>query len=160
MPSIYHHFGNKEELFKAVELEMYRAHAQTLLDEIQADATPEERLVKFVYAMFERLDNNPDYRKLLQRNLVDGWAENQAFLVESSLQGVMDELRALLNQHQQGKGDSLTPIAIFAMILGFVTIEPILPHLDLDDRLRITEDNPREPYVNAVIDYVRGARAH
>ena len=43
MPSIYHHFGNKEDLFKAVEEEMYSAHAANLLHQINANATPEER---------------------------------------------------------------------------------------------------------------------
>ncbi|GAB3377707.1 TetR/AcrR family transcriptional regulator [Spongiibacter taiwanensis] len=155
MPSIYHHFGNKEDLFKAVELEMYSAHAQKLLDQIQADATPEHRLIKFINAMFERLDNNPDYRKLLQRNLVDGWEENQIFLVETSLQVVVDELRQLLNLYHPGKGDGITPLAIFAMILGFVTMTPVIGHIKGD--LTIGNSSDRRPFIDAVMDFIRSS---
>lgn len=155
MPSIYHHFGNKEDLFKAVELEMYSAHAQKLLDQIQADATPEQRLIKFIHAMFERLDNNPDYRKLLQRNLVDGWEENQIFLVETSLQVVVDELRQLLNLYQPGKGDGITPLAIFAMILGFVTMTPVIGHIK--GKLTIGDSSDRGPFIEAVMDFIRSS---
>lgn len=158
MPSIYHHFGNKEELFKAVELKMYSAHAQTLLDQIQADTNPEQRLIKFIYAMFERLDNNPDYRKLLQRNLVDGWEENQVFLVETSLQIVADELQQLLNEYAPEKGDGIVPIAIFAMILGFVTMTPVIRHIKGNAKLSVLGSDGRGACVNAVMDFIRASR--
>tara|TARA_R110002050_G_scaffold212124_1_gene348215 strand:+ start:110 stop:721 length:612 start_codon:yes stop_codon:yes gene_type:complete len=156
MPSIYHHFGNKEDLFKAVEEEMYSAHAANLLHQINANATPEERLNKFLFAMFERLDSNPDYLKLLQRNLVDGWEENQVFLVEMSLQNVVNELRLLLNQYSPGKGDGITPVAIFSMILGFVTMTPVIRHLK-NNAASVSEDDPlqRKVFVNAVMDFIK-----
>ncbi len=157
MPSIYHHFGNKEDLFKAVETEMYSAHAQTLLHEIQSDASTEERLRKFIVAMFERLDSNPDYLKLLQRNLVDGWEENQAFLVELSLQGVVDELKLLLNQYSPGKGNGITPVAIFSMILGFVTMSPVIRHLKGEQIAAFTSNN-RAAFVEVVIDFIKSSK--
>ena len=137
---------------------MYSAHAQTLLDQIQANTNPEQRLIKFVYAMFERLDNNPDYRKLLQRNLVDGWEENQVFLVETSLQIVVDELRQLLNQYAPGKGDGIVPVAIFAMILGFVTMTPVISHIKGSAKLSALNVGGRETCVNAVMDFIRASR--
>ncbi|MCY1277735.1 transcriptional repressor BetI [compost metagenome] len=129
LPAIYHHFGNKEELFKAVETEMYSSHARSLMDQLQADLSAEERLRGFVFVMFDHLESNPDYLKLLQRNLVDGWEENQAFLVDLSLQPVMDELKTLLDEYAEGLGDGITPIAIFSLILGFITLLPVVRHL-------------------------------
>ena len=129
LPAIYHHFGNKEELFKAVETEMYSSHAKSLIAQLQSDLSTEERLHGFVFVMFDHLESNPDYLKLLQRNLVDGWEENQAFLVDLSLQPVMDELQTLLNEYSPGAGNGITPVAIFSLILGFITLMPVVRHL-------------------------------
>lgn len=154
LPAIYHHFGNKEELFKAVETEMYSSHAKSLLDQLQADASTEERLRNFVQVMFEHLESNPDYLKLLQRNLVDGWEENQAFLVDLSLQQVMDELKVLLNQYADGSGNGITPIAIFSLILGFITLLPVIRHLKNQPPLAGSGQAMRSLLVESVMKFV------
>jgi TetR/AcrR family transcriptional regulator len=158
LPAIYHHFGNKEELFKAVETEMYSSHAKSLLDQLQADLSPEERLRNFVQVMFEHLESNPDYLKLLQRNLVDGWEENQAFLVDLSLQNVMDELKTLLNQYSEGVGEGITPIAIFSLILGFITLLPVIRHLKDKPTLANSSQTMRELLVQSVMNFVAANR--
>ncbi len=158
LPSIYHHFGNKEDLYKAVETEMYSTHAKSLLEQLQADLSAEERLRNFVHVMFEHLESNPDYLKLLQRNLVDGWEENQAFLVDLSLQTVMDELKVLLNQYSNGIGDGITPIAIFSLILGFITLLPVIRHLKDRPTLAQTPEQTRELLVQSVMNFVAANR--
>lgn len=158
LPAIYHHFGNKEELFKAVETEMYSSHAKSLLDQLQADLSTEERLRNFVHVMFEHLESNPDYLKLLQRNLVDGWEENQAFLVDLSLQQVMDELKVLLNQYADGTGNGITPIAIFSLILGFITLLPVIRHVKGLPSLADSSQAMRELLVQSVMNFVAANR--
>ena len=158
LPSIYHHFGNKEELYKAVETEMYSTHAKSLLEQLQADMSAEERLRGFVQVMFEHLESNPDYLKLLQRNLVDGWEENQAFLVDLSLQNVMDELKVLLNHYSKGIGDGITPIAIFSLILGFITLLPVIRHLKDQPPMAKTPEQMRELLVQSVMNFVAANR--
>ncbi|AOE86805.1 TetR/AcrR family transcriptional regulator [Pseudomonas sp. TCU-HL1] len=158
LPAIYHHFGNKEELFKAVETEMYSSHAKSLMDQLQADLSPEERLHNFVYVMFEHLESNPDYLKLLQRNLVDGWEENQAFLVDLSLQPVMDELKVLLNEYAEGTGNGITPITIFSLILGYITLMPVIRHLKERPASANTDQAMRELLVQSVMNFVSANR--
>lgn len=158
LPAIYHHFGNKEELFKAVETEMYSSHAKSLMDQLQANLSAEERLRNFVYVMFEHLESNPDYLKLLQRNLVDGWEENQAFLVDLSLQPVMDELKVLLNEYSEGTGDGITPITIFSLILGYVTLMPVIRHLKERPVSAETDQTMRGLLVQSVMNFVAANR--
>lgn len=159
LPAIYHHFGNKEELFKAVETEMYSSHAKSLLDQLQADLSTEERLRNFVLVMFEHLESNPDYLKLLQRNLVDGWEENQAFLVDLSLQSVMDELKILLNQYSNGIGNGIAPIAIFSLVLGFITLLPVIRHVKGLPPLSNSSQAMRELLVQSVMNFVAANRS-
>ncbi|MFN9525611.1 MAG: TetR/AcrR family transcriptional regulator [Pseudomonadaceae bacterium] len=158
LPAIYHHFGNKEELFKEVETEMYSSHARSLMDQLQSELSPEERLRGFVFVMFEHLESNPDYLKLLQRNLVDGWEENQAFLVDLSLQPVMDELKILLNEYAAGTGDGITPIAIFSLILGFITLMPVVRHLKDRPALMQPGTEIRALLVQSVMNFVSANR--
>lgn len=158
LPAIYHHFGNKEELFKAVETEMYSSHAKSLMDQLQANLSAEERLHNFVYVMFEHLESNPDYLKLLQRNLVDGWEENQAFLVDLSLQPVMDELKVLLNEYAEGAGNGITPITIFSLILGYVTLTPVIRHLKQRPESAESDHAMRELLVQSVMNFVSANR--
>jgi TetR/AcrR family transcriptional regulator len=125
LPTIYHHFGSKEDLFKAVETEMYGAHTVSLLGDLLEDATPEERLRKFMNNLMDRFESTPDFFKLVQRNLIDGKESNQGFLVKLALQGLYDELKALLNEHHAGSGDELGPVFIFSAIMGFETMRPV-----------------------------------
>lgn len=157
LPAIYHHFGNKEDLFRAVETEMYSSHANSLLDQLQADLDPEARLRGFVHVMFEHLESTPDYLKLLQRNLVDGWEENQKFLVDLSLQHVMDALKVLLNEYNQGTGEGITPIAIFSQVLGFITLLPVMRHLN-DPIVHAGHENMRALLVDCVMNLVAANR--
>jgi TetR/AcrR family transcriptional regulator len=126
LPSIYYHFGNKEELFKTVESIMYGGHAETLIDDLLLDATPEERLRKFMHNLMDSFESNPIYFKLVQRNLIDMKEGNQKFLVETSLQGLFDELKKLLNEHQSGCGNGVAPVMVFSSIVGFETMRPAI----------------------------------
>ncbi len=158
LPSIYHHFGSKEDLYKAVETEIYSNHAKSLLEQLQSNLSAKERLRNFVQVMFEHLESNPDYLKLLQRNLVDGWEENQAFLVDLSLQNVMDELKVLLNQYSDGIGEGITPIAIFSLILGFITLMPVIRHLKDRSNLAQSPAQMRQLLVQSVMNYIAANR--
>jgi len=124
LPTVYHHFGSKEELFKAVETELYGSHAESLLEDLHEDASAEERLRNFINHLLDRFEENPDYFKLVQRNLIEPREENQKFLVKVSLQSLYDELKVLLNSYKQGAGDNMGPVILFSTIIGFLTMRP------------------------------------
>ena len=129
LPTVYHHFGSKEDLFKAVEADLYGTHAQSLLADLHEDADPEERLRNFINHLMDRFEENPDYFKLVQRNLIEPNKTNQKFLVKVSLQGLYDELKALLNSFKEGTGDDIGPVILFSTIIGFLTMRPAVQAL-------------------------------
>ena len=155
LPAIYHHFGNKEELFKTVEAQVYSAHASSLMLEIKADSTPEDRLYRFVCKLYDHLEANPDYLKLLQRNLVDGWEENQKYLVEMSLQGVFDELKKLLNEYANGAGEDVAPLAIFSIIVGFLSMQPVARQIKGYKPAKASKARRRALVIDSVINFVK-----
>ena len=154
MPAIYHHFGNKEELFKEVEREIYTVHADKLLSQLKAAGTPEERLRNFIYTLFEALDSNQDYAKLLLRNLVEGWEDNQRFLVQLSLQQVIDVLKSRLVDYNEKLQDPKAPIVIFSFIVGFLSFKPLVPHIEGFEDLTVSSKERCTQVVNTVMQYL------
>lgn len=128
LPTIYHHFNNKQDLFLAVEKELYDAHAQDLLNTLKAEAPPEQKLHDFMIHLMLSFERHPAYFKILHRNLVDGKTANQAFLSES-LQRVYDELKSLLEVFTGRESDGLLPIMIFTSIVGYETMRPAIASL-------------------------------
>ncbi|WP_342806332.1 TetR/AcrR family transcriptional regulator [Alteromonas sp. M12] len=151
MPSIYHHFGNKEELYRAVEKEMYGTYSGSLLNELQAKAHPEEKLRNFITNVIDSFETNPEFLKLLQRNLVEDDEKNQKFLVDLSLQNVYDELKMLLNEYSPKSGDGIEPLIIFSIVLGFFTMQPVSQMLNNYEYAQIDAKQKRDLLINAVM---------
>ena len=155
LPTVYHHFGNKEELFKAVESELYGAHAESLLADLQEDTDPERRLRNFINHLIDRFEENPDYFKLVQRNLVEPRAENQKFLVKVSLQRLYDELKELLNSLSPGSGDNMGPVILFSTIVGFLTMRPAVRALRGYPYNKRNRKQERERFVDITVNTVK-----
>lgn len=124
LSTIYHHFRNKKDLFRAVETEIYGSRTEGLIQELRKDASAVKRLRGFMAELMDVLEGDPTYFKLVQRNLIDARQENHEFLVNISLQEVFDELKNLLNEYKRGSGVTVAPVMIFSTILGFETLRP------------------------------------
>ncbi|MBR9908736.1 MAG: TetR/AcrR family transcriptional regulator [Gammaproteobacteria bacterium] len=155
LPAIYHHFGNKEELYKAVESAMYAPHAQSLLQAMLANDQPEKRLRAFIGNMVDSLESNPAYFKLLQRNLVEDWEQNHQFLVDISLQGVFDELKVLLNEFIEGSGEGMQPVMIFSMMIGVLAMRPITRILKGYTYTKLSRQKKRDLLIDNIISFIK-----
>ncbi|MEQ9586418.1 MAG: TetR/AcrR family transcriptional regulator [Parvibaculaceae bacterium] len=125
LPTIYHYFDNKEMLYRAVETKLYSAHAASLLSAMQVVGSASFRLRQFMAVLLEVLAHNPPYLRILQRGLLDRDPDNHKFLVENSLQNVVDELKALLDEVSPGLGSGIAPLYIFGCILGHLALQPV-----------------------------------
>lgn len=150
LPAIYHHFGSKEALYRAVETKMYSHHATVLLEVLHAEVEPEEKLRNFITNLSKNLVASPNYLKIMQRDLIEGLPENHAFLVEMSIQGVFDELRELLEQCSKGSGNGIQPIFLFSTILGFLTMRPVSSKIEG----YAFANKPEEEQLNQLVDTV------
>lgn len=151
LPTIYHHFGNKELLFDAVEAKMFGSHAKSLIRDLREPASPEVRLRKFMKNMLQNFEKNPVYFKLVQRNLIEANDEKQRFLVELTLQHLFDELRDLLNELQAGSGNDIRPIMIFSAMVGFQTMRPALRFLKGYKYAKSKYAQERDQFIDTVV---------
>ena len=70
--ALYHHFPNKQSLYLAAVSYAFADKAEGIQTALNGDAKPTERLAQFVEALCSLIGNDPDFRLLLQRELLDG----------------------------------------------------------------------------------------
>ncbi|MDT4816455.1 hypothetical protein FQZ97_495050 [compost metagenome] len=70
----------------------------------------------------------------------------------------MDELKVLLNEYSEGTGDGITPITIFSLILGYITLMPVIRHLKERPLSVETDQAMRELLVQSVMNFVSANR--
>lgn len=155
LPTIYHHFGNKDELYKAVETEMYGKYSILLMDVAHEDIDPEVKLRKFIVSLIDLFENNSDFLRLSQRNLMEDGEKNHEFLVNIALQKVHLVLRDLLNEFKEGCGDGIGPIVLFSLVLGFFTMSPVSRLLTGYQYAEITPTEKRSMLTEAVINAIK-----
>lgn len=67
--AIYHHFGGKEELYKALVAEKSTGINQLAEEVLSGDGSPLELLRRFLISMFQYAEQDEDYRALLQLHI-------------------------------------------------------------------------------------------
>jgi TetR/AcrR family transcriptional regulator len=130
MPTIYHHFKDKENLYRQVEQESYGAMKVRLLRALEDESNPEQRLRAFTREFYDLFVEDPIFLSLAIRNMLDPDERHHKFLVGVAMQDVYDAFSKLLNELRPGAGDKLGPIIILSGILGFVTMAPAKRHID------------------------------
>lgn len=124
MPTIYHHFGDKEKLYREVEKASYGTMKERLLNALKGDKSPEEKLRAFTRELFDVLQSDPIFLSLAIRNMLDQNEKHHRFLVGVSLQHVYDAFCELLNEFRPGSGSGMGPMIIMSSIMGFVSMSP------------------------------------
>ena len=70
---VYHYFGSKDALFRAVLAEVYRRIEEIEFDAVERGRSPREKLARLLESYFEFLDAEPEFTRLLQwENLEQG----------------------------------------------------------------------------------------
>lgn len=154
LPSIYHHFGNKEDLYRAVEINLYTNHAVLLTAALTSADAASDKLRSFIEILLKHLMDNPDYLKLLQRGLIDDWEDNHVFLVEMSLQAVFDQLKFLLEQQRPGSGEGIHPVFIFSSIIGYLTMRPVVKKLRDYPFARTLPDEEQRVLTETILNHI------
>ena len=98
-PALYNHFNDKQSLYIAAITESFENKSELLLHALAGTAEPIVRLEKFVYQLCEVLHDDPEFRRLVQRELLDGDEKRLRFLAQEvfglSFQQLMDLVREL-----------------------------------------------------------------
>jgi AcrR family transcriptional regulator len=70
--ALYHHFPDKQSLYLEAMEYVFADKAEGITMALDGNGTPLERLEQFVTRFVELMGNDPNFRALLQRELLDG----------------------------------------------------------------------------------------
>jgi len=71
-PSLYNHFPDKQGLYLEAVAHAFADKARVIGDTTAAAGTPEQRLREFIERFTRMIAEDPDFRRLLQREFLDG----------------------------------------------------------------------------------------
>jgi len=151
LPTIYHHFKDKENLYREVELESYGGMKNRLMAALKEEASPEMRLRAFIGELYDILNEDPVFRNLALRNMLDPDRRHHKFLVGVTLQEVYEALANLLNEFRPGIGDKTVPMAIISGTFGFVAMSPAKQQLDGYPSEESAGASEREEYIRHMV---------
>lgn len=115
-PALYNHFDNKESLYQAAVSAAFADKAAGLLHALDSGAAPLVRLEHFVRLVAEAVRQDPSFRALMQRELLDGDDSRLGFLGRMVFNQVEQPFMALLDELRPGCDAFLLTELIFGMI--------------------------------------------
>lgn len=69
---LYHHYPNKQALYLAAMERVFADKARVITETVRSEGTARERLARFIERFTRLMAEDPDFRMLLQRELLDG----------------------------------------------------------------------------------------
>jgi len=124
-PALYNHFKDKQTLYITAIAESFQNKSAHLLDALNGQGKAIERLEGFITCLSEELYNDPNFRRLMQRELLDGDEKRLQFLAQEVFRASFTKLMTLLKELKPaGEAHSLA-IIIIGMVQKPFEISPL-----------------------------------
>ena len=123
--ALYHHFPNKQSLYLAAVTYAFADKAEGIQTALNGDATPEERLAQFVEALCSLIGNDPDFRLLLQRELLDGDEARLKVLATEIFEDQFKEVTELAKELAPDCDAHMLALSIAGLVLHHFELGPI-----------------------------------
>ncbi len=134
----FYHFGSKAELYDEVVRRALGRIGEFMSDALVA-ATPRERLTLFVHRLFEYLARNPNWARLIVREVIDEQSRSRE-IASQYLRPLVDGGRELmLRDMQAGHMKTVDPVQAIVSItvetFGYFLLLPALRYLGIEEPL-------------------------
>lgn len=133
--TLYHHFPDKQTLYLRCIEEAFSNKAEDLSEVLSQKSSPEEQLKAFIYQFTYSMSEDENFRRLLQRELLDGDKARLQFLAEdvflTQFKGIID-LAKMLSPNCDAH---MTAISMAGLVLFHLETTPIRQFLpEVDDK--------------------------
>jgi AcrR family transcriptional regulator len=115
--SLYYHFANKSALYLSAIEESFSEKAKVFAEVLQMPFTPEVRLEHYVHRLTELASKDEPFRRLMQRELLDGDEQRMRYLAEEVFQEQFSELGKLVNEIAPGVDPHMNAFSILSLVL-------------------------------------------
>ena len=127
--AIYHHFPGKEELYFDAVRVLLREKMQILHAVLELDAPPERKLRELVLRMLELMDEDPCFRHIFQRELMEGDEARLKELADSVFAEAHAGLEPLMAEIAPTFDSLLLLMSVSGLVLHHLEVRKLIPLL-------------------------------
>jgi len=127
--ALYHHYSDKQSLYVAAMSHAFADKASSIHSALDNTGTPEQRLEHFVISFTKQMANDPDFRALLHRELLDGDEERLKLLAEKVFVEPFKAIKQLAKEMALDCDPHLLAISMAGLILFHFETESIRRYL-------------------------------
>ena len=127
--ALYHHYPDKQSLYVAVMGHAFSDKASSIQSALDNSGTSEQRLERFVISFTKQIANDPDFRALLQRELLDGDEKRLKLLAENIFVEPFNAIKQLAQEMALDCDAHLLAISMAGLILFHFETESIRRYL-------------------------------
>ena len=124
-PALYHHFPDKQSLYLAAMAHAFADKAKGIHESVNTSGTPEQRIEHFVVHFTALMAADPDFRMLLQRELLDGDEARLRLVAEQVFREPFMAISDLAKALAPDADPHMLAISMFGLILFHFETEPI-----------------------------------
>ena len=128
--AVYHHFPNKQALYLQA-MQFAFAKQASAFDEVwQAELEADEKLIRFVSCLAEVLTTDVDFRRFMQRELLDADSERMQMLASQVFQEQFKQLMAVIEQISGSRQQvHFSALSVIALVCDIIQMQPLSRHL-------------------------------
>lgn len=128
--AVYHHFPNKQTLYLSAVHFAFAKQASAFEEVWQCDLIAEEKLSKFVSCLARVLTEDVDFRRIMQRELLDADDERMQLLARNVFQEQFTQLMIVVEQISSTQQHShFMALSVIALVCDIIQMQPLSRHL-------------------------------
>jgi len=154
--TLYHHYQDKHTLYMAAMSYAFARRAETLSSALCADAPPEQRLKKFAEAFCRLIHDDPNFNKLIQREILAEDNKRLQLLADQVFHEFFTSLISLCGELAPDFDPHLLAISIVGLMVHHYQITPLRRHLLGSSP---AHDSPEEVAAHVVRLLLRGLKS-
>ncbi|MFK5969224.1 MAG: TetR/AcrR family transcriptional regulator [Candidatus Marithrix sp.] len=127
--TIYYHFPDKQTLYLRCIEEAFANKTQVLSDILAVPGTPEQQLQQFIYQFTDLMASDTHFRRLMQRELLDGDETRLRVLAKNVFQTQFQDITELAKILAPNCDAHLMAISMVGLVIFHLEMTPIRPFL-------------------------------
>jgi AcrR family transcriptional regulator len=127
--AIYHHFPNKDTLYIAAASFLFEQLAVGISDQLATSDNPRERLHLLVGAMLKIMDEDPRFRRLYLRELMEGDERRLAALARNTFPAFYETPYELMRELAPHMDPQLLIFSLTGLVIHHLEARKLGPHL-------------------------------
>ena len=123
--SLYHHFPDKQALYIEALSQAFSRHADFMNESFALQVSPEQRLHQLILQLCTLVNEDPDFRKLMQRELMDGDEKRLQFLAKHVFGDFFHDMNALCLSFAPGQDPHLMTVSVLGLVVYHFQLSPV-----------------------------------